>query len=249
MTVPDLVAFDLDDTLAPSKSPVPEEVLAGLADLLAVTRVCVISGGRLEQFETQLLARLDLPEASLERLHLMPTCGTRYHRRAGGRWVEVYTEDLTAAERDDAMRVVAEGAVALGLVPERTWGPTVEDRGSQVTYSALGQGAPVEVKKAWDPDGARKERLRAWAQDRLPGLEVRSGGSTSVDVTRRGIDKAYGMTRLSELLGIGLDDMVFVGDRLDEGGNDYPVKALGVRCYPVADHTETPTVIRQVLAL
>jgi hypothetical protein len=82
-------------------------------------------------------------------------------------------------------------------------------------------------------------------QAQLPDLEVRSGGSTSVDITRQGIDKAYGMTRLAELTGIPLEHMLFVGDRLDESGNDYPVKALGVDCIAVtgwedtADYLET----------
>lgn len=84
------------------------------------------------------------------------------------------------------------GAQDLGLWAEETWGPALEDRGSQVTYSALGQAAPVDAKLAWDPDNSKKEALRAYAAERLPDLEVRSGGSTSIDITKRGIDKAYG---------------------------------------------------------
>jgi len=82
---------------------------------------------------------------------------------------------------------------------------------------------------------------------RIPDLEVRSGGSTSVDITRKGIDKAYGMKKLAELTGIPLDDMLFVGDRLDENGNDYPVKALGVRCEAVADWEDTARFIETLI--
>src|SRR5699024_584984 len=135
----------------------------------------------------------------------------------------------------------------LGLWAERTWGPVLEDRGSQITFSALGQRAPLDAKRTWDPLGEKKERLRAAVAPLLPGLEVRSGGSTSVDVTRKGVDKAYGMRRLAEHTGIDLADMLFIGDRLDEGGNDYPVKALGVPCREVAGAEETAAVVRDLL--
>ena len=50
------VIFDLDDTLAPSKSPVPPDVADSLRRLLEVVEVCVISGGQWMQFHDQLLA-------------------------------------------------------------------------------------------------------------------------------------------------------------------------------------------------
>jgi len=255
-TLPALVAFDLDDTLAPSKSPVEPRMLEVFARLLERTTVAVISGGNFEQFEAQLVNRLEaagLDESSLERLHLLPTCGTRYERREQGAWHTVYREHLTAGERDAALAALREEAERLGLWepanPEsQVWGEVLEDRGSQVTFSALGQSAPVVAKQEWDPDGAKKNALRAAVAARLPELEVRSGGSTSVDITRRGIDKAYGMKKLAEQTGISLDDMLFVGDRLDPDGNDYPVKALGVPCQAVEGWEDTAGFLERLLA-
>lgn len=247
-SVPSLVAFDLDDTLAPSKSPVDPRMLQVFARLLDRTNVAVISGGNFEQFEAQLVSRLsEVEEAALERLHLLPTCGTRYERREGGSWRTVYREHLSADERDAALTALREEAERLGLWETDTWGEILEDRGSQVTFSALGQRAPVEAKQAWDPDGAKKNALRAAVAARLPELEVRSGGSTSVDITRRGIDKAYGMRKLAEQTGISLEEMLFVGDRLDPDGNDYPVLALGVRCHAVEGWEDTAGFLEQLL--
>lgn len=249
MPIPALVAFDLDDTLAPSKSPVDPRMLEVFARLLDRTTVAVISGGNFEQFEAQLVSRLeDIDEAALERLHLLPTCGTRYERREGGAWHTVYQERLEPAQRDAALTALREEAERLGLWESSTWGEILEDRGSQVTFSALGQSAPVEAKQAWDPDGAKKNALRAAVAARLPGLEVRSGGSTSVDITREGIDKAYGMRKLAEQTGISLDDMLFIGDRLDADGNDYPVKAMGVACRAVTGWEDTVEVLEALLA-
>jgi HAD superfamily hydrolase (TIGR01484 family) len=246
---PRLVAFDLDDTLAPSKAPLPDPVAEAVRRLLAVTAVCVISGGQIGQFRAQVVERLGaLPETSAERLHLMPTCGTQYWRLDGDGLRCVYAEDLTEEQKSAAMAAVEQESRRLGLWAAETWGPPLEDRGSQITYSALGQQAPLDAKRAWDPTGEKKNTLRAAVQALLPDLEVRSGGSTSVDITRRGIDKAYGMKRLREVTGIPFDEMLFVGDRLDPDGNDYPVKALGVPTRAVEGWEETVEVISGIVA-
>ena len=247
--IPPLVAFDLDDTLAPSKSALDPRMLVVLTQLLARTSVAVISGGNFEQFEAQLLSQLgDEDEDLLEKLHLLPTCGTRYERRQDGAWTTIYRESLAAEERTAALTALQEEAESLGLWESHTWGEILEDRGSQVTFSALGQRAPVAAKQAWDPDGVKKNALRAAVAERLPELEVRSGGSTSVDITRRGIDKAYGMRKLAEHTGVALGDMLFVGDRLDPDGNDYPVKALGVPCHAVEGWEDTADFVTRLLA-
>ena len=246
MPQPKLLAFDLDDTLAPSKSPIPDEISDLLVALLDRVEVCVISGGQIGQFLSQVIERL--PEhARFERLHLMPTCGTAYYRFAESDWQPVYAESLDPAHTAAAFASLEARAKELGFWESDTWGPILEDRGSQVTFSALGQAAPVDVKKAWDPSGAKKSALRELVQADLPELEVRSGGSTSIDITRRGIDKAFGMRRLEEQTGISLSEMLFVGDRLDPDGNDYPVKALGVDCVAVDGWEDTATFLRGFL--
>jgi phosphomannomutase len=245
----DLVAFDLDDTLAPSKSSLDPRMAALLADLLAVVPVCVISGGQFGQFQSQLIAGLPAAATPLfDRLHLLPTCGTQYYRYENGSWTQEYAENLTEREKSETLSVLETKAKDLGLWEPKTWGPILEDRGSQITFSALGQDAPVDAKRAWDPTGSKKESLRAAAAPLLPELEVRSGGSTSIDVTRKGIDKAYGMRKLADLTGIPISRMLFVGDRLDEGGNDYPVKATGVRTRAVTDWEDTAAFVSGFLS-
>jgi HAD superfamily hydrolase (TIGR01484 family) len=246
---PRMTAFDLDDTLAPSKAPLPDPVRDALLRLLEVSEVCVISGGQVEQFRTQVVERLGtLPDALATRLHLMPTCGTQYWRLTADGLTCVYAEDLTEDEKSRALAAVEEEAKRLDLWAAETWGPALEDRGSQITFSALGQQAPLDAKKAWDPTGEKKNRLRAAVQERVPDLEVRSGGSTSVDITRQGIDKAYGMTRLAALTGIPFEETVFIGDRLDPDGNDYPVKALGVPTIAVEGWEDTVQEIEHIVA-
>jgi HAD superfamily hydrolase (TIGR01484 family) len=239
------VVFDLDDTLAPSKSPLDPSMATALVSLLQRVDVCIISGGRFEQFQTQVLDRLTAPEQLLSRLHLMPTCGTRYYSRQQCAWSLVYSEDLSNEDKAQIMQVLKDTSRTLGYWEEHPWGELIEDRGSQITYSALGQAAPLDAKAAWDPDGKKKNMLVAHATPLLPDFEVRGGGSTSIDVTRKGIDKAYGVRKLMMQIHAAPEELIFVGDRLDESGNDYPVLAVGVPCVPVASWQDTLIVIAQ----
>lgn len=248
MTAPSLVAFDLDDTLAPSKAKIDPRIADLLVALLRRAEVAIISGGNEQQFRSQVIAQLrDVAAPQLARLHLLPTCGTRYLRHDGEEFATVYALDLSTEERSAALSALREEAERLGLWEAEPWGDILEDRGSQITFSALGQKAPVDAKHEWDPTGAKREALRAAVAPRLPGLEVRSGGSTSIDITRAGIDKAYGMRKLAELTGIPLASMLFYGDRLDEGGNDYPVLALGVPSVAVHGWEDTAAQLEALL--
>ena len=241
------VAFDLDDTLAPSKSRMPASMATALVTLLQRVPVCIISGGRFEQFQAQVLDQLTAPEPVLSRLHLMPTSGTRYYSRQQGAWARIYAEDLSAAEKARITQALEETSRALGYWEACPWGELIEDRGSQVTYSALGQAAPLDAKAAWDPDGTKKRLLVTRVTPLLPGFEVRGGGSTSIDVTRQGIDKAYAIRKLMTQLHAAPQELLFVGDRLDEAGNDYPVLAAGVPCVAVTSWRDTLTVIAQFI--
>ncbi|WP_426181221.1 HAD-IIB family hydrolase [Microbacterium sp. TWP3-1-2b2] len=248
MTTPRLVAFDLDDTLAPSKSAIDPKIAAQLLELLRLVDVAIISGGNEQQFRVQVIAQLgDADPADLARLHLLPTCGTRYLRHDGEGFDTVYAHDLSEDEKSAALLALREEADRLGLWEQDPWGEILEDRGSQITFSALGQQAPHDAKRAWDPSGAKRARLRDAVAARLPALEVRSGGSTSIDITLAGIDKAHGMKALAEHTGIPLSDMLFYGDRLDEGGNDYPVKALGVRSIAVSGWEDTAAELDELI--
>jgi hypothetical protein len=251
-----IIAFDLDGTLAPSKSPLPDRMSELLGKLLKRYQVCVISGGKYGQFEKQLLSNLKVDPIELERLHIMPTCGTRYMKYdvVKKSWEKVYAEDFSEAEKEKIVKVLTKVAKDLGYEEKKTYGEIIEDRGSQVSWSALGQDIVdhlgeegVRLKEAWDPDNAKKNRMRDAAAELLPGIEVRVGGLSTIDVTRPGIDKAYGMRKLMEMLDVSMDEILFIGDRVQEGGNDYPVKAMGIECLEVPDWKITATLIESIL--
>ena len=136
-----LIAFDLDGTLADSKSPVTDRMVSALNELLEKFQVCVISGGKFEQFQKQLLSNLKAEPKKLERLHIMPTCGTRYYKFDSEKndWKLIYAEDFTEDEKLQIIDALNKGFDDLGYREEKTYGECIEDRGSQVTFSVLGQ--------------------------------------------------------------------------------------------------------------
>ncbi|WP_294211639.1 HAD-IIB family hydrolase [uncultured Sphingomonas sp.] len=242
-----LIAFDLDGTLAESKQPLQEPMGEALADLLGVAHVAVISGGDWPQFQKQVASRLPA-RADLSKLWLMPTTGTKLYVHRDGAWQTVYAELFDDATKAKILKAFDESLQATGFVPEKTWGERIEDRGSQITFSALGQEAPVAEKEHWDPKFEKRKVIQADLKQRLPGLSINMGGATSIDITQEGVDKAYGLKKLRNESGIPLDAMMFIGDAIFPGGNDYPAKELGLDTVRVRDPEETISVITAIVA-
>jgi phosphomannomutase len=241
-----LIVFDLDGTLAKSKMALDDEMAELLARLLAVVRVAIISGGDFPQFQTQVLARL--PAGSkLENLSILPTSGTKFFTY-DGEWRKLYSDDLSAAEKKKIEDSLQAAVAQAGFTPSQTWGEPIEDRGTQITYSALGQQAPLEAKATWDPDFAKRKKIMSILDGMLPEFSVRTGGTTSIDVTRPGIDKGYGIRKLRDVLGIPIEQMLFIGDAIFPGGNDYAALQAGAESIEVRDPEETKHIIEAIVA-
>ena len=241
-----LIVFDLDGTLAESKASFDTEMAALFGALLKIVRVAVISGGDWPQFEKQVLSNLPHDD-HLKNLSLLPTCGTKFYRYTAD-WKKIYSEDFTAEEKEKIISSLKQAIGASGFKVEKVWGETIEDRGSQITFSALGQQAPLEEKKKWDPDFIKRKKIKTLLEKLIPEFSIRLGGATSIDVTKPGIDKAYGIRKLRDILGIGINEMIFIGDALFPGGNDYPAEEAGVVSIRVRDPNESKRVIETIIA-
>ena len=241
-----LIVFDLDGTLAESKSSLDAEMSALLHDLLGVVKVAIISGGDWPQFEKQLLSNLP-HDQRLVNLSILPTCGTKFFQYTGN-WKQLYEEDFTANEKEKIITSLRKAVGIAGFESKKVWGEVIEDRGSQITFSALGQQAPLEEKNKWDPGFTKRKKIKAILDPLIPEFSVHMGGATSIDVTKPGIDKAYGIRKLRDLLGISLKEMIFIGDALFVGGNDYPAEEAGVVSISVRGPSETKPVTKAIIA-
>jgi len=241
-----LVVFDLDKTLSESKQPIDDEMAGLLRKLLEIKKVAVISGGSFKQFQKQFVPKLS--SGRLEKLFLFPTCGSAFYRYADNEWKNIYTETLSVEEREGIFQAFEKMFAEYGFtIPEKVYGELIEDRETQVTFGAYGSQAPLQLKETWDPDRKKRLRMIEILKEYIPEFEIRTGGTTSIDVTRKGIDKAYGIMQMEKHLGIPRKEMVFVGDDLGPGGNDAPVIATGVEIIEVTGPEHTKRIIRSMI--
>lgn len=250
-----LVVFDLDGTLTETKSDLAPDMSRALGALLKKKKVAVIGGGSYRQFRKQFLAHLDVPPALLKNLFLFPTTATAFYRHNKG-WKNIYAHFLSNPQKERIRRAVRDVLKEVRYVPpQKVYGKTLEDRGSQMSYSFLGQdvvarlGAKgVRMKEEWTKKNTPlKLKIARALQKRLPGLEVHAAGFTTIDITQRGIDKAYGVRQIEKYLHIPIKDMVFVGDALYPGGNDAAAKKSGVQTVATSGPKETIRIIKKIL--
>ncbi len=244
----ELIIFDLDGTLAESKSRIDEEMSDLFHTLLQKKRVAIIGGGSYNQFEKQLLSHISYPPRILSRLSLFPTSGARFYAYDNG-WREMYAHNLSSREKQKIFDAFDTVFQELSYThPQKIYGDVFEDRGTQITFSALGQDAPVSEKEFWNEHTDTRARIRSALMQHLSEFEVRLGGLTSVDVMRKGIDKGYGIRQIEIFLKIPKSEMLFIGDALYEGGNDYPAIREGIDTIAVVNPEDTKKIIRDLVS-
>ncbi len=252
-----VLSFDIDQTLNIAKTPIPPEIAEVLVKCLDYFEICPISGQKFEQFLVQIVNPLKtagVTDDQLTHLHLFAAQGTQYYTYSLEKhdWVQIYNYPL---KEEDVAKITAElerAARELGYWEEDKLQPgdeIIENRLSQVTFSALGQKAATEVKYAWDPDMKKRQAIVALCQKELPDFLYEVGGTTSINVAAPGMNKEFGMTHLLEELKVAKDAVLYFGDMTQEGGNDYPVVQMGFDTITVRSHEDTLYALRGILGV
>lgn len=251
-----LIVFDIDGTLTPSKAPADKEMIGLLLDLLNKKSVAIIGGGKYSLFQEQLTNQMPNGDKRLEKLYLFPTNSTAFYR-FNGNWNKVYSYELNDEEKEKIKEALENTFNQVNYQhPQKTYGVVIEDRGTQISFSPLGQEVVailgekegVYLKEEWNKknDNLRQE-MRKILQGLLPEFEVRAGGLTTIDITRKGIDKAYGVRQIAEHLGVKIKDMLFIGDAIFPGGNDYAALQTGIDYVKVNNPTDTKKLIQTLI--
>ncbi len=242
----EIIAFDLDGVLTESKSVMDKEMAELVSELLKEYCVAVITGGDIGQMRTQFVDQLD-SNVVLDKLILFPTNATKMYKFTPS-IQQVYSDDLLPELKQEIIKALKVASKGLKIPWGESYGDIIEDRGGQITFSALGQKAPLQIKRQWDSDQSKRKLMSLRLLELLAAydLTIGIGGMTSIDITAKDRDKAYA---IKKLMGLGFDisSMVFIGDALFKGGNDYPVIGTGVRCVEVKDVTETKQAVRHIL--
>lgn len=242
--LPGLIFCDVDDTVAPSTQPLGAPMVDALRALAAKgIKLGFVSGGSVAQMSKQVSAVLDRDHI------LLGTSGSHAVKvAADGSTTELFKRGFSDAERSEILAALDALVAQFKIQSETTLADQLQDRGCQFTLSALGRGAQEQRKRAFDPDGAKRREWVRFLTQRLGEhrFEMRVGGTTSVDITTRGVDKASGLRQLLGLLGWQAEQGLYFGDRFEETGNDYPVLSL-MDCLAVTGPEQTLGYFRSIL--
>ena len=248
-----VLAFDIDQTLNIAKTPITDDIAELLVRCLDHFEVCPISGQKFDQFFVQIVNRLDHPTPEqLKHLHLFVAQGTQYYCFNGTDWEEVYNYPLTDAQIAKITATLEQAARECGYWEEDKLEPgdeIIENRLSQVTFSALGQRSDTGIKYAWDPDCRKREKIVARCKELAPEFDYEIGGTTSINAIAPGMNKEFGMTHLLEELHVTKEDVLYFGDMTRPGGNDYPVVQMGIDTITVRSHEDTGYALRGILGI
>lgn len=244
-----VIIFDLDGTLTESKSDIDEEMATLVRQLLETKQVAVIGGAKYDLFQSQFLAKLNASGEILKNLFLFPTTASVFYKFNGNGWEEVYKQEFSNEEKENILSAFEKTFEEIGYKhPSKIYGELIEDRGTQITFSALGQKAPLDLKTKWKEENSdTKSEMTQVLQKHLPDMEVRAAGYTSIDVTRKGIDKEYGINQIKKHLNIVTEDILFVGDAFFAGGNDEAALKAGVMCFEVKGVEDTKKLISHLI--
>ena len=249
-----VLAFDVDQTLNVAKMPIPDEIAELLVKCLDHY---AMAGQKCEQFLIQIVDRLVETGATpeqLSHLHLFVAQGTQYYRYNLDKkdWNQVYNYPLTDEQVAKISEAIEKAAKELDYWEEDKLADgdeIIENRLSQVTFSALGQKAGTEAKYAWDPDCKKREAIVKRCKELAPEFEYEIGGTTSINAITPGMNKVFGMTHLMEELKVKKPEILYFGDMTQPGGNDYPVVQMGIETITVRSHEDTAYSLRGILGV
>jgi len=242
-----IIVFDLDGTLAESKQSLDKEMSDLLSQLLDTKKVAIITGGGFPQLEKQVISKIAFDSDKFKNLYIFPTKGAMMYNFDGKNWIKIYEKLLTESDKRKIQDAFDKVYKEIDFLPKEHYGEILEDRGSEMTFSALGQDAPVTLKKVWDPDAEKRKILKKHLDKYISEFAVEIGGSTSLDITQKSIDKAYAIEKICEYLNLKSEEVLFIGDAIFEGGNDYSVIKTAVENIDVNDYSETKDIIRDII--
>lgn len=223
--------FDMDQTIAPARQPILPEMYAYLSSL--PQDIIIVSGQEVDNIEWQ---SDNLPAFVMGQNgnHAVALDGT-----------ELWNVPLAEHHRTEILDHISEIVELLEHPLKHEWNP-IEDRGTQITFSPVGNTAPVDIKKAYDPDRSKRLSLL----DKIPfasqDLIIKIGGSTSLDYLHKDRHKGTNVQKLIDLMHWDKEECVYFGDGLYPGGNDEAVIGV-IETIPVDDHLDCFNKLHELL--
>ncbi len=238
--------FDIDGTLAQSKQKISRKMSKLLSDLSQDNRVAILSGASIEQITNQVIKRCK--NINLQNVYLLPTSGSALFVNKKGKWRKIYSHSIKKKYIAKFEKEIKKAFKEAGVkIPSKNYGPRLEYRDSQITYSVFGQNAPVKIKSGWDEDGSKRRKVAEILRQNCPEFDIAVGGTNSLDINLKNIDKAYGINKLCDYLKTSAEKCIFVGDAIFVDGNDYSVIKSNINTILTSGPDQTKKVISDFL--
>lgn len=235
--------FDLDNTLTRSKSHIAPEHIPILKELSSRADVTVVSG----HGEKDIRAHLG-PE--LEGTYYILGQNGNYALKPDGE--VLWNNSLLQHQKEAIHTFIVKARKHLNL-PVKDEDDLVEDRDSQIAYSLIGHHEDKEVKEAFDPDHSKRHSLLRDLEDDVKelahefGIEIRSGGTTVLDMFHLGKNKGFNVQEFIRHMGWQKEECLYIGDALFPGGNDETVIGI-IPTHAVKNYQETYEFLTMMLA-
>ena len=98
-----------------------------------------------------------------------------------------------------------------------------------LNFSIVGRNCSLQQRKDYfEYDNLTKEReiITNAIKEKFPNLDAVLGGQISIDIYPKGMDKSQIIDVIKQERLIQPDEYIFIGDRTEKGGNDYPLAKL-----------------------
>ena len=251
-----VIIADVDDTICDSCQQISFE-MADQIDLM-ISRgysFAFISGTKSVDLVKMISSRVKGEH------HILGTTGTNYtfvksldlkdeNNLSNDRNKEIYNYNFNTEEKIEIICALERLIKEYNIESLTTKEDQLQDRESQITLSAIGRNAPLELKASFDPDCNKRFEWMKFLKNFLSEdkYDIRAGGTTSLDVTRKGLDKEWGIRKFAENKDIKLNEVLFFGDKLHQGGNDYPAKRI-VDCIKVKCPEDTLKELKKICSV
>jgi phosphomannomutase len=229
-----IIIADVDETICESCQLVSDEMAEVISNL--VTRgyeFAFISGTGLKSLQRMISSKLN------NKHHILATTGTNYALMNNKEEEKIYNHSLSIEEKKEIIKAFDKLITNFNIQSMTSKEDQVQDRESQITLSAIGRHAPKELKATYDPEGRIRQGWVEFLEKDLGNkYDIKIGGTTSVDITKKGLDKEWGIRKFLKHHNINPESVIFFGDKLYPGGNDLPASNV-VDCISVKNPKET----------
>ena len=209
--------FDVDGTLTPSRLPMTKEFQEFFSEWSKKNKFYLVTGSDIHKLQEQMCMH------DIEAEAIFTCCGNQMWK-PDPHIVNIIADLIyeNKFELPKHLEMFLNIILKQSPYPHR-YGNHIEDRGSMINFSIVGRDCNQEQRDdffEWDNINEERKKITNIIRTKAKGIEAVIGGQISIDIYPTGNDKSQILKHIEA------DEYVFIGDRTEEGGNDYPLAHL-----------------------